>query len=306
MSEHLDDMARIYSEKLWSLYELLDRSLDPRGPDLLHEIAVEYVSAGSLVLDAGCRDAEHLIRLVRGTDASGVGLDPIAWHIERAQAAVAAHHVADRVEILRGVMQELPFGNDHFDFIWCRDVLEQVDELESALREAARVLRPDGRMLVYTVFATDQLSPSEAEMLSRHLGNVSANLVQSHVEQAFCDAGLVVERQEVIGTEWREYGEERTKPVSRALLRLARLRRQQQAVIRVYGTDIYNHVAANLHWELYQFLGKLQPILYILRGTTPSRGTRSGAATALTYRPAACRCSVNAGGSLVANLMGNP
>ena len=101
-------------------------------------------------------------------------------------------------------------------------------------------------------------------MLNRLLGNIAANLVEGNVEAAFESAGLVVERKDVIGTEWREYAEERTRPVSQALLRLSRLRRQRASVIRTHGQDIYDHVQANLHWETYILLGKLRPTLYIL------------------------------------------
>ena len=68
-----------------------------------------------------------------------------------------------------------------------------------------------------------------------------------------------------IGTEWREHAEERTQPVSRALLRLARLRRQRDDIIAEHGQDIFEHIEANLHCEVFQFLGKLEPIVYVLR-----------------------------------------
>jgi hypothetical protein len=89
-------------------------------------------------------------------------------------------------------------------------------------------------------------------------------LVERNVEDAFAAAGLTIERKEVIGTEWREYLEERTRPASRALLRLSRLRRQREELVEQTGRDIYDHVEANLHWEVFQFLGKLVPTVYIL------------------------------------------
>jgi hypothetical protein len=55
------------------------------------------------------------------------------------------------------------------------------------------------------------------------------------------------------------------QPVSRDLLRLARLRRQSSRIVEKVGQDIYDHVQSNLHWAVYQFLGKLQPTLYLLR-----------------------------------------
>jgi hypothetical protein len=123
-------------------------------------------------------------------------------------------------------------------------------------------------MLVYTTFVTDQLSTREAEMLSRHLGNVPANLIEANVEDAFAKAGFAIERKDVIGTEWREHMEERTSAVSQDLLRLSRLRRQRDPLIQRFGQDIYESVEANLHWGIFQLLGKLLPTVYILRRDT--------------------------------------
>jgi SAM-dependent methyltransferase len=262
---HVEQMSRVYSEETWSVYERLDRSLEPRGPDSLHDLAAEYLVPGAVILDAGCRDAAHLIRLVRAHDATGVGVDPVEMHVARARAAVAAAELGARIEIVRGVMETLPHPDGHFDFVWCRDVVEQLGLLVPALRGAARVLKQDGHMLLYTAFVTDLLAPQDFELLERHLGNVSSNLVQRNVEEAFESAGLAIERKDTIGTEYKEYNEERTQPGSRTLLRIARLRRLRKAVIESHGEDIYNHVEANLHWEVFQFLGKIQPTVYVLR-----------------------------------------
>jgi SAM-dependent methyltransferase len=265
MPTHLEQMSRVYSDETWSVYELLDRSLEPRGPDSLHDLAAEYLAPGAVILDAGCRDAAHLIRLVRAHDATGVGVDPVEIHVARARAAVAAAELGARVEIVQGVMEALPHPDGHFDFIWCRDVVEQLDRLVPALKGAARVLKQGGHMLVYTVFVTDLVAPQEFELLERHMGNVSSNLVERNVEEAFDSAGLAIERKEAIGTEYKEYAEERTHPGSGTLLRIARLRRLRTSLIESHGEDIYNHVEANLHWEVFQFLGKLRPTAYVLR-----------------------------------------
>jgi hypothetical protein len=122
-------------------------------------------------------------------------------------------------------------------------------------------------MLVFATLRTDRMSHEEAELFSRHLGNVPASLVERNVERAFAHAGLTIEGKDVVGTEWREYAEERTKPASLALLRLSRLRRQRDTLVAEFGEDICDSVEANLHWETFQFLGKLQPTVYVLRLT---------------------------------------
>jgi ubiquinone/menaquinone biosynthesis C-methylase UbiE len=260
-----EGLSRSYSDETWRVYELLDKSLDPRGPDSLYDIAGEYLVPGSRILDAGCRDAAHLIRLVQRYGGSGVGIDPVDIHIERARERVEEARLAEEITLSLGVMQQVPYADGYFDFIWCRDVVEQVDNLNAALREAARVLSPRGHMLVYTVFATDLMSEKEVEMMNRALADVPANLVERNVEEAFVEAGFVIERKDVIGSEWREHDEERTKPVSHSLLQLSRLRRQRAELVEQVGLDIYEHVEAHLHWLVFMFLGKVLPTIYILR-----------------------------------------
>ncbi|HEX7310346.1 MAG TPA: class I SAM-dependent methyltransferase, partial [Gaiellaceae bacterium] len=252
-------LSRVYGVETWRVYDVLDESLAPSGPDSLHDLAGSYLAPSARVLDAGCRDAAHLIRLIRRYGVTGVGVDPVEVHIERARAALEDAEVADRADVFVGAMQDLPFPDGHFDFVWCRDVIEQVNDLDAALREARRVLSRTGRMLVYTTFVTDRLTTQEAEMMDRHLGNVPANMVEANVERAFAGAGWAIERKDDIGTEWREHLEERGGTVSRSLLRLSRLRRQRDAMVQRFGQDIYDHVEANLHWDTFQFLGKLLP-----------------------------------------------
>jgi SAM-dependent methyltransferase len=258
-------LSRVYGEETWRVYAVLDESLAPAGPDSLYDLAGGYLAAGSRVLDAGCRDAAHLIRLIELHGVTGVGVDPVEVHIERAQAAIESAGVGDRAEVFVGAMQDLPFPDGHFGFVWCRDVLAQVDALDAALREAARVLARGGHMLVYTTFVTDRFSPQESELFQQHLGNVPANLIEANVEGAFARAGLVIEQKKVIGTEWREHLEERGGTVSRSLLRLSRFQRQRDALVEQFGQDICGSVEANLHWEVFQFLGKLLPVVYVLK-----------------------------------------
>lgn len=264
-ASHLANLSRVYSNETWNVYDLLDRSLAPRGPDWLLDRAGALLTRGSRLLDFGCRDAHHLVRLVRDNDVEAWGVEPVATHVERARAAVAEANLAKRIHIVHGTMEDCPLPGDHFDLIWCRDVLEQVDQLVPALRQAARVLRPDGYLLAYTTVATDLLEPGDVAMLSSHLGNVAPNLDERTVEAAFTSAGLRIEERDVIGSEWQEYSEECTQPASRALLRLSRLRRQRDPIVAEHGEDIYRHVQANLHWDVYLLLGKLRSIVYLLR-----------------------------------------
>jgi ubiquinone/menaquinone biosynthesis C-methylase UbiE len=263
--DHLDRLARVYSPHGRELKEVLDRSLDPRGPEMLLEAAGEHLTPDSLILDIGCRDARHLIELVQTHGCRGVGLDPLDWHIERARAAVDEAGLGNRIEIVEGVIERIDQPDERFDFVWCRDVLELVEDLDKDLAEAARVLKPDGAMLVYMNVATELFEPREAAMIHEPLGNVARNLDEEFVEAAFERAGLVIERKDVIGTEWRERDEEEGRPSSQNLLRLARLRRRREEIVAEYGQERFDIAQASLQWLTYQLLGKLKPTMYVLR-----------------------------------------
>ncbi len=262
---NLPDLATVYGPSTWDVYDKLDRSLDPAGPDELLDLAGTLVAPGSIVLDAGCRDGAHLIELVRRYSVRGIGVEPVPLHVQRAHHAVDAADLADKITIYQTGMQSMPLETDSIDMIWCRDVFEQVDDPPAALAGLARVLKPGAPLLLFTTVVTDRLLDEERTLLGSHMGNVDRNLDRSWLEAQFVAAGLTIESVRSVGTEWREYAEERHHVVSTALLRLARLRRSANEIVDDHGRDIYEHVEANLHWELFQFLGKLEPLIYILR-----------------------------------------
>ncbi|HKX30938.1 MAG TPA: class I SAM-dependent methyltransferase [Blastocatellia bacterium] len=94
------------------------------------------------VLDAGCGQGEILSEFRRfgvPVDYYGVDLgvgDP-SWEFK--VSALADLH-------------QLPFRSGSFDKIICNQVLEHLDEPDSALRELARVLRPGGRAFISVPF----------------------------------------------------------------------------------------------------------------------------------------------------------
>jgi len=263
--QHVARMRFVYGSDDDELRAMLSESLAPRSQDFLLDLAMPLLTHESRLLDIGCRDARHLIPLVTRSRCTGVGIDPVDRNVDRARAAVAAAALDQRIEIRHGVLEQIEESDSSIDVIWCRDVLESIPDLRAGLSEVARVLRPGGAAVIYTVFATPRLEPREAAALSQPLGAVQQNLERQWVEEAFEQAGFRVERLEEIGTEFREYDEERTRPVSDGLLRLARLRRRREEVIRRFGKEKYDLSEASLQWLAYLLLGKLEPVAYVLR-----------------------------------------
>ena len=261
------DMTEIYSESFWKLFDELDISLQPAGPEQLYEIADPYLGVGQRILDVGCRDAHHLIELSRRYGSTGVGVDPVPWHVQRAHAAVEDAGLGDQITIRLGVAEDLVEEPASFDIVWCRDVIEVLPDLITALTQMRRVLRPGGHVIVFTNLLDGPIDAAETASIHVPLGNVVANLVESNLERAFAVAGFTRKLKHVIGTEWREQLEEPNQVVSGELLRFARLRRSRDHVVDRYGQDAFRTAEASLQWGVHQFLGRFVPVVYVLGGT---------------------------------------
>jgi SAM-dependent methyltransferase len=245
----------------------LNRSLDPRGSEMLYE-AIGALGLGPqhLLLDIGCRDARHTVALAQRFGCRALGVDPVAYNIAKAQALIGRDGLADRVRAVAGRIEALPADENAVDFIWCRDVLTHVPDLRAGLAECVRVLRPNGAMLVYMTFATELLEPSEAEWLYPPLAVVAANMDSAAFEAACGDAGLRIVRRDTIGSEWRErWEEDGTRTTSKQLLQIARMRRDRERLIAELGPVEYACEMANCYWGVYQMLGKLCPMMYVLK-----------------------------------------
>jgi hypothetical protein len=78
------------------------------------------VPAAARVVDAGCRDATHLVKLVGDhAGVTGVGVDPIDRHIAMARDTVATRGLVDRIDLVRATLEEadLPAGSAGSDLV---------------------------------------------------------------------------------------------------------------------------------------------------------------------------------------------
>ncbi len=103
------------------------------------------------VLDVGCGDG-HFVQMACA-EPLDVGLDPA-----RAALAEAKGRGSYRL-LLEGSATALPFADASFQTVLSNCVLEHIPDLEAALAEIARVLRPGGRLV------TTVPSPHLDEML---------------------------------------------------------------------------------------------------------------------------------------------
>ncbi|MBW3596990.1 MAG: methyltransferase domain-containing protein [Planctomycetes bacterium] len=100
--------------------------------------------SGKLVLDAGCGMGRHLYHCARHSEEA-IGVD----FSRSVDAAFQNTQHLPNVHLVQGDLQQLPFGDRTFDFVYCLGVLHHVPEADRALRQLLNRLRPGGEMRVY-------------------------------------------------------------------------------------------------------------------------------------------------------------
>lgn len=96
---------------------------------------------GDRILEVGCGGG-HVLRLFPESDL--VGVDVSQHMLDKARRNLRGY----RVQLLKGELRHLHLPVASFDRIICTEVLEHVDDPEELLDQMARLLRPDGRIVI--------------------------------------------------------------------------------------------------------------------------------------------------------------
>ena len=90
---------------------------------------------GKTVLDIGCGTGASLMPLIEA-GLQATGLDPSPYMLD-----IAAKNLGHRVELHRGIAEDLPFDDNSFNYACLITTLEFVEDPQRAIEEACRVAR---------------------------------------------------------------------------------------------------------------------------------------------------------------------
>ncbi|MGD2294764.1 MAG: class I SAM-dependent methyltransferase [Candidatus Aminicenantes bacterium] len=134
----------------------------PLREDILHSAIAELkLLPGSRGLDAGCGIGQPAMLLAEavGPDGHVTGLDISPELLAHGGKIVETAGLTERISFHKGSVNNLPFEENSFDFVWSSDCVGYpVGELLPLLKELGRVTKPAGTVAILA-WSSQQLLP---------------------------------------------------------------------------------------------------------------------------------------------------
>ena len=158
-----------------------DRLRDDLFGDRVHlEALAALADADAVVGDLGC-----------GTGQVSAALAPFVSRVIAVDSSAAMLQAAKRrlatfgnIDLRRGELEALPIDDSRLDVAALMLVLHHVPEPDKALAEAARVLKPGGRIVI------GDMQSHERESYRQQMGHVWLGFSEDHARRMLTDAGF--------------------------------------------------------------------------------------------------------------------
>jgi len=189
----------------------------PEGADLGlgcgNPLSLAGVRAGETILDLGSGAGIDCFLAAREVGPTGhvIGVDMTPAMIERARAN-AAKSDARNVEFRLGEIEHLPVADASVDLVISNCVVNLSPDKPRVFREALRVLKPGGRMLISDLVLTRPLTPEMQRDVNLYVGCVAGASPRDEYLAMMREAGF--SPVEVVGESGYTVGAEALEPGS--------------------------------------------------------------------------------------------
>jgi arsenite methyltransferase len=191
------EMGRPLAERLGYPPGVLDRIPDAAiesfaGVGYFFDLA--NLAEGENVVDLGSGSGMDVFFAAQQVGAGGwvVGIDFTTEQLAKSRRLAEEAGIL-RVDFREGRIEELPVDHESFDCVISNGVINLSPEKERVFAEAARVLRPGGRLAIADIVSDQQLKESitcDADLWAACIGGAAQ---QDAYRQAIENAGLQIE-----------------------------------------------------------------------------------------------------------------
>ncbi|TRO96302.1 methyltransferase domain-containing protein [Glycocaulis profundi] len=133
------------------IYAAADEPIREASARTVTEMAarLEGLKPGARVLDMGAGYGGAARHLAREHGAHVTCLNLSDAENARNRALTAEQGLEDRIEVIHGSFEDMPFDPDSFDIVWSQDAILHSGDRPRVLAEAVRVMKP-GAALIFT------------------------------------------------------------------------------------------------------------------------------------------------------------
>ena len=196
--EYHFELGRPLAERLGYPSEVLDRVPEGAcesfaGVGYFFDLA--ELAEGERVIDLGSGSGMDVFFAAEQVGRSGavVGVDFTTEQLEKARR-IAQESGYSQVELREGRIERLPAEDESFDCVISNGVINLAPDKAAVFSEAARVLRPGGRLAIADIISEEQLKESivcDADLWASCIGGAAQ---RDAYRQAIESAGLRIER----------------------------------------------------------------------------------------------------------------
>ena len=153
--------------------------------------AVADLHEGETVLDLGSGAGADVFISARrvGPTGKAIGLDMTDEMLELARANATEAGI-ENVEFLKGYIEDMPIQDGTVDVVISNCVINLSGDKPRVIKEAARVLRPGGRLAVSDVIADPDMDDETRADTAAWTGCIAGALTETEFRTALAQAGL--------------------------------------------------------------------------------------------------------------------
>lgn len=131
-------------------YDLLNRVLSMGIDVSWRKDVVKRVNQSNpqKILDIATGTGDLAIQMAKSNQSQITGFDLSAGMLEIGKKKIAAENLQDRIEMIQGDAENMPFEDNTFDCITVAFGVRNFENLEKGLSEIYRVLKPGGRFII--------------------------------------------------------------------------------------------------------------------------------------------------------------